>query len=146
MEMDIPTDNRLNLVDLPNEIFLMVMKKLNMNDVLYSLVDVHERWNDLVLNPLYVRRVDLTCVKVTPSDDWIYSTDDHVVERICRDVFPRINDQVKELRVDQHALARVLHATSYPQLESLALIDIDDQVYLEFMRSKFFLLRPEYTE
>ena len=58
MEMDISTDNQLSLVDLPNEIFLMVMKKLNMIDVLYSFVDLNERWNDLVLNPLYVHRVD----------------------------------------------------------------------------------------
>lgn len=145
--MDIPTDNRSNLVDLPNEIFLILMKKLNMIDVLYSLVNVTERWNGLILNPLYVRRIDLTCVRVTPSDEWIYSiTDDHVVERLCQNVLPRINDQVKELRVDQHFLGRVFHATSYPQLESLALIDIDDQFYFKFMQGKSFLLRLQCIE
>ena len=145
MEMDIATDNRVNLLDLPNEIFLILMKKLNMVDVLYSLVDVTDRWNDLILNPLYVRLVDLTCVRVAPNDDWIYSTDDHVIDRLCQDVLPRINDHVKELIVDQHSLGRVFHATSYPQLESLALIDIDDQFYFKFMEGKSFLLMVEVT-
>ena len=118
----------------------------NLVDVLFSLVDVTERWNDLILNPLYVRRVDLTCVRVTPSDEWIYPiTDDHVVERLCQSVLPRINNQVKELRVDQYSLGRVFHATSYPQLESLALIDIDDQFYFKFMEGKLFLLRILFT-
>ena len=145
MEMDIPTDNRLNLIDLPKEIFLIVMEKLDMVDVLYSLVDVTQRWNDLILNSLYVSLVDLTCVRVTSSDDWIYSTDGYIVEKLCQDVMPRINDQVKELRVDHHSLGRVLHASSYPQLESLALIDIDDRFLFKFMQGKSFLLWLEFT-
>jgi hypothetical protein len=143
--MDIPTNNWLSLLDLPNEILLIILKKLKMIDVLYSLVDVTPRFNGLVLNPLDVRTVNLTCLRVTPNDDWIYSIDDHVVERICQAVLPRINDHVKELIVDQHSLGRVLHATSYPQLESLALIDIDDRFYFKFMHGKSFLLRVKFT-
>jgi hypothetical protein len=45
---------------------------------------------------------------------------------------------MKELIVDQHSLGRVFHAASYPQLESLSLIDMDDQFYFKFMQGKRF--------
>ena len=143
--MDAAMNIQVNLVDLPSEILLIIMKKLNMVDVLYSLLDVTQRWNDLILNPLYVRRLDLTSVTVTPSDDWICSTDDRIVEQLCRHVLPIISDQVKTLRVDQHILGRVLHASNYPQLDSLELIDIDDQFLFKFMQGKSFVFCPEFT-
>jgi len=45
LDMNISTNNNLNILDLPNEILLMIFKKLNMVDVLYSLVDITQRFD-----------------------------------------------------------------------------------------------------
>jgi hypothetical protein len=44
-------NNRLSILDLPDEMLLTIFNKLNMVDVLYSLVDVNERFDRLVLDP-----------------------------------------------------------------------------------------------
>jgi hypothetical protein len=40
LDMNISTNNNLNILDLPNEILLIIFNKLNKVDVLYSLVDI----------------------------------------------------------------------------------------------------------
>ena len=127
-----------NLLDLPNEILLIIMKKLNMVDVLYSLVDVNQRLNQLVFNPSYIGIVDLTCLNEDLFLDRIYSIDSYVDKRVCQNVLPRINDQVNELIIDQHSIESVLHTTDYPQLDSLSLIDIDENFFFNLLRGKFF--------
>ena len=114
--MNISNRNSLNLLDLPNEVLLIIVKQLNMVDVLYSLVDVTERLDQLVLNPMYTRILDMTCVRMELLPDRVYSTDDHEGERICKNVLSLINHQVNELIVDQPSIKRVLHTTDYPQL------------------------------
>ena len=58
--MNISNNNHLNILDLPNEILFIIFNKLNMVDVLYSLVDVNQRFDQLVLDPLYIRNLDMT--------------------------------------------------------------------------------------
>ena len=126
----------LNLLDLPNEMLLLIMKQLNMVDVLYSLVDVTQRLDQLVLNSISTRTLDLTCLETEFFPNRAYSIDDHVLERLCKDVLPRINHQINELIIDQHSIKRVLHARDYRQLVSLSLIDIDETFFFDFFESK----------
>ena len=41
---------------------LFTMKQLNMVDVLYSLVDVTQQFDQLVMNLIYTRTLDMTCL------------------------------------------------------------------------------------
>jgi hypothetical protein len=140
IKMHIPNSSCLNLLDLPNEIFLIIMNQLNMADVLYSLVDVTQRFDQLVFNPIFTRVLDITCLKMEFFPDRIYSIDSHILERICQNILPRINHQVNELIIDQHSIERVLHTTDYPQLHSLSLIDIDETYFFNLLRGKSSLL------
>ena len=140
MEMNISSRNILNLLDLPNEILLMIIKYLNMVDVIYSLVDVTERLNQLVLNPFYTRILDMTCVKMELLPERVYSTDDHVRERICQNVLSRINHQVDELIINQPSIKRVLHTIDFPQLHSLLLIDLNETSFFEFLKGNSHLV------
>ncbi len=47
-------NNCLNILDLPDEILLIICSKMNIVDVLYSLVDVNQRFDRLVLDPLTI--------------------------------------------------------------------------------------------
>ena len=44
-------NDNINILDLPDEMLLVIFNKLNMIDVLSSLVDVNERFNRLVFDP-----------------------------------------------------------------------------------------------
>jgi hypothetical protein len=130
---DAKMDNRacqpLSLLDLPNELLLLIMKQLPMVDALYSLVGVTQRLDQLVLNPVDTRTLDLTCLKVDALPERIYSTDDHVLETICREVLPRVHHHVAHLIVDQSAVERVFDAADYPELDSLSLRDMDETFF-----------------
>ncbi len=118
------SNNRdLNVLDLPNEILLLIFSKLNMADALYSLVNVNERFDQLILDPLYTRNLDLTIMTMNPFCDYTFSMDDRVLDRICKDILPRIHHQINHLTVEQQAVEHILHPIKYPQLYSLSLVD-----------------------
>jgi hypothetical protein len=127
---------------MPNEILLMIFKKLNMVDVLYSLVGVTQRFDQLILNPFYIRNLDMTSMTMKSFYDRIYSIDDQVLSKICKNILPRIHHQVNELIVEQNSMKRVLHTINYPQLYSLSLIDFKAEVLLKYLKGKLFNLTP----
>ncbi|CAF1066082.1 unnamed protein product [Adineta ricciae] len=49
----------VNLLDLPDEILLLILHKLTIIDMLHSLVNVNERFDRLVLNPLNISDLNL---------------------------------------------------------------------------------------
>ena len=50
----------MNLLGLPDELLLCIFGKLSRAEVLYSLMDVNERLDRLVLYPCYLQALDLT--------------------------------------------------------------------------------------
>ncbi|CAF3604597.1 unnamed protein product [Rotaria socialis] len=116
LDMNISNNNHLNILNLPNEILFIIFKKLNMVDVLYSLMDVTQRFDQLAFDPFYIHN--------------------QVLDRICKNILPRIYDQVNELVVEQYSMERVLHTVNYPQLYSLTLTDFPEEVLLNYLTSK----------
>ena len=137
LDMNISNNNQLNILDLPNEILLIIFKKLNMVDVLYSLVDVTQRFNQLIFDPFYIRNLNMTSLRMKSFYDHTYSIDNEVLERISSNILPRIDDQINELIVEQYSMERVLHTINSPQLYSLTLMDFLEEVLLNYLTSKF---------
>ena len=53
-------NNDVNILDLPDEVLIMIFSKLRMIETLYSLLNVNQRFDRLMLAPIYVRLLDLT--------------------------------------------------------------------------------------
>jgi hypothetical protein len=119
----------LNLLDLPNEVLLLIIKQLPMVDVLYSFLGVTHRLGQLLLSSVYTRTLNLTCLKVDTLAKRIYSTDGHAMETIYREVLPRFHQHGAHLIVDQSALERVFHVGDYPELHSLSSRDMDEAYF-----------------
>jgi len=134
--MNISNKKHLNIVDFPNEILLIIFSKLNMVDVLYSLVDVTQRFDQLILDPLYIHNLDMTSMMMKSYYDRIYSIENKVLDRICKNILPRIHHHVNELIVEQHTIERVLHTINYPQLYSLSLKNFPPEVLLKYLTGK----------
>lgn len=135
----------MNILDLPNEILLIIFKKLDMVDVLYSLVNVNQRFDQLIFDPAYIHRLDLTSMKIRSYFDRIYYTNNRILDEICTNILPRISHQVNELVVEQYSMERIIHTVSYPQLYSLILIDFKEERLRKNLLGKFFQFSIRHT-
>ena len=139
LDMKMSNNKHLNILDLPNEILLIIFKKLKMVDVLYSFVNVTQRFDQLILDPLYIHSLDMTSMKMKSYYDRIYSIDNQLLDKICKNILPQIYHQVNELIVEQHSMEHVIHAINYPQLYSLSLVDFQEEILLNYLIGKLFL-------
>jgi hypothetical protein len=138
LDMNISNNKHLNILDLPNEILLIIFNKLNVVDLLYSLVNVTQRFDQLILDPFYIHSLDMTSMKMKSYFERIYSIDNQVLSRICQNILPRIHHQLNELIVEQHSMELVIHTINYPKLYSLSLIDFQEEILLNYLIGKLF--------
>lgn len=133
--MDISNYIHLNILDLPNEILVIIFNKLYMIDVLYSLVGINERFNRLVLDPLYIHHLDMI---INSSLDHVSSIDNQVLSRICEKVLPQIHHRVNKLSVEPCSMKHILHTINYPQLYSLSLICFPERILFQHLKGILF--------
>ena len=132
-------NNHLNILDLPDEILFIIFNKLNMVDVLYSLVDVNQRFDRLVLDSLYIRDLDMTTImNINSLYDQTSSIDTQVLSRICEKILPRIHHQVNKLTVEQYSMKQILLTANYPQLYSLSLINFQEEILYQYLTGILF--------
>ncbi|CAF1513366.1 unnamed protein product, partial [Adineta steineri] len=123
----------LNILDLPDEILLIICNKMNIVDVLYSLVDVNQRFDRLVLDPLTIRNLDMTIRTFESIYDGTFSIDDKILSRICDQILCRIYDQINTLTTEQYSIKRILRDANYPQLYSLSLINFEGKIFGQYL-------------
>ncbi|CAF4385632.1 unnamed protein product, partial [Rotaria sordida] len=83
-------------------------------NVIYSLVDANERFDRLVLNPLYIHNFDLSTKSLFDDTS---SISDQVLDRIYKKVLPRIHQHINKLTVEPHSIEHILlNVNFYPQL------------------------------
>ncbi len=134
-------NNHLILIDLPDEILFIILKKLNTVDAFYSLVDVNRRFNRLALDSQYVRDLDLTTMKnIDSMDDKTSPIDIQFLSRICEKILPRIHHHVQKLIVEQDLMKQVLLAGNYPQLYSLSLVNVQEEILYQYLTGIVFKL------
>ena len=101
--------SNVHLLDLPDEILLIILNKLNNIDVLYSLLDI----NNGRLNILAQENTFTNILKFVSIDDT------SIIDRFCIDILPRIHHNVKCFIFDPIFMERILLATGYPNLTEL---------------------------
>jgi len=106
---------------------------MNIVDVLYSLVDVNQRFDRLVLDPLTIRNLDMTIRTFESVYDQNFSIDDKILSRICDKILCRIYDQINALTVEQYSVKRILRAANYLQLYSLSLVNFEGEILNQYL-------------
>ncbi|CAF3223958.1 unnamed protein product, partial [Rotaria sp. Silwood2] len=103
--------SNVNLLDLPNEILIIILKKLDNMDVLYSIMNVgNQRLDNLVLEKAFTKTLNFV---LTTSNDDIFSIDDSILNRFCINILPRIDHNVKSLILESVSMERILLAAGY---------------------------------
>ncbi len=104
-----------------------------MVDILFSLVGINERLDRLIFDPLYIRNLDMTIMITKALFLHTFSIDNHVLDRICEKILPRIHHQVNKLTVERRSMERVLRSFNYPQLYSLSLDDFPEEMLFQYL-------------
>ena len=118
--------SNVHLLDLPDEILLMILKKLNNIDVLYSLLDI----NNGRLNILAQQNTFTNILKFPRI--YHYS----LIDRFCIDILPRIHYNVKCFIFESVFMERILLATDYPNLTELKIFHFQQEIALNYFTSK----------
>ncbi|CAF4541005.1 unnamed protein product [Rotaria socialis] len=108
----------IQLGDLPDEILMMILKNMCQVDVLYSLIDVNQRLNTIVHDPIFTNHLALL---KHLSDGSICSLTDSMLDQFCSQILPKINHKIKCLHLESSSMERILLATNYPSLDELSL-------------------------
>ncbi|CAF4363922.1 unnamed protein product, partial [Rotaria sp. Silwood2] len=114
----------IDLLDLPNEILLIILKKLDNIDVLYSLFGINNKQLDILVEHGLFTNI-LNFVR-TPS------INDIKLDRFCTSILPRIHHSVKKLIVETTSMKRILLAGDYPNLTSLELFNFGQEVVCHY--------------
>jgi hypothetical protein len=116
----------VQLLDLPDEILLMILKKLSNIDVLYSLLDINNnRLDFLAQEEQFTNTLNLVL-----SDQMIFN-------RFSIDILPRIHQNVTDLTLESPSMRCILPAGNYPNLTHLKLYKFDQNTALEYFQSKY---------
>jgi hypothetical protein len=125
---------QMKLLDLPNEILLLILKKLNNINVLYSMFGVNDQQLDILLSANTFTNT-LNFVLTTTNDD-ITSLPDGIVNRLCKNVLPKIDQTIKYLILDSLSMKIILQAANYPNLTQLKLFNFNDKIVEEYFKGK----------
>jgi hypothetical protein len=122
----------VQLNDLPDELILAILKKLDNTNVLYSLVGVNKRLDRIVTDVFYTRNIELLKEQLAAS----------ALDRFCLEILPRIYRDVECLALDSSSLERTLLASTYPKLQKLILVKLENALALRHFAGRNLILKP----
>jgi len=114
-------NSSLQLCDLPDEILLLIFKKIDNIPLLYSLFDIDKRLNSILYDSFFTNYLNLAgfC-----WENYIYRLCDPILDRFCSEILPSIHHHIKQLDLEPTSIERVLCAANYPNLCVLGLYDL----------------------
>jgi len=121
--------SNVHLLDLPDEILLMILKKLNNVDVLYSLLDI----NNKRLNALVQENAFTNILKFVSIHNF------SLIDRFYYDILPRTHRDVECFILDSTLIKCILRVTDYPNLTELKIFDFDECIALKHFTSKHLI-------
>ena len=120
--------NSVSLIDLPNEILLLIFKKLDNIDLLYSLVGINQRLDNVLCSTDCTRAIDF--VKISSKTETI-------LNRFCRHILPKIHEHVECFTMEPCIFQRIFHTCNYTNLYKLTLVNFELNMASHIFRGMF---------
>ncbi|CAF1997646.1 unnamed protein product [Rotaria magnacalcarata] len=122
----------VRLTDLPDEILMISLKKLDNITLLYSLSGVNRNLNKLAYDFMFTSRLTLLyylpicLIKLTSlSINYFFPLSDLILNRFCLHILPKIHQKVKWLDLELLSMERILRTAYYPNLSGIGLYNMD---------------------
>ena len=110
----------VQLLDLPDELLLIILKKLAAIDVLYLLFGLNKRLNKIVLT---VADTSQLFIMAQSSTGRVSSMKDMILDRFCSFILPQIQQNIQSLFLEPSSLERILLACNYSNLYMISICD-----------------------
>jgi hypothetical protein len=132
--------NQINIefVDLPNEILIIILKKLDNVDVLYSLYGINKRLNSITEDNTFTNTLKLVS---TSSTDNFCSIPDRMLNRFYTSILPKIDHNIKTLVLESSSMENILHAANYPNLSEIKIFNFNKSIVSRYFRGKLTFLK-----
>ncbi|CAF4539221.1 unnamed protein product [Rotaria sp. Silwood2] len=115
----------IELNDLPDEILLIIFKKLDNLEVLYSFQGVNERLNKIIHDPIFTCRLSFLKWSFNKCINKFSSA--LILNKFCSQTLPKINTKIKWLDLESESMKNILDAVDYPNLYALGLYNIEEE-------------------
>ncbi|CAF0748358.1 unnamed protein product [Rotaria sp. Silwood1] len=125
----------VQLNDLPDEILMIILKNLTNAEVLYSLLGVNKRLNNIAVDPVFINNLSLV---MSTSDGLVYSLPDPILDRFCLHILPKIHQNIEWLHLQSRSLERILRATNFPNLYGISLHNIQAKTAIDLFTGGIF--------
>ena len=118
------------LLNLPDEILVFILKKLDNVEVLYSLFDINTELDEFLKDSVFTTH--LTLFKINRLIGVDSSLADEILNRFCLKILPKLHEKIRSMDVETLSMERIfLSGHDYPNLRQLNIylmnkdIDID---------------------
>ena len=123
----------IQLTDIPNEILLLILTKLSNIEVLYSLISVNIRLDQIASDSIFTDHLSLL---KRSSNGVTKSLDDRIFDRFYSEILPTIHHKIKWLDLEPSSMERVLLTVDYPNLHVLSLFNIERDLAVRWFAGK----------
>jgi hypothetical protein len=131
--------SHVQLVNLPDEILMIIFKKLNNVQVFCSLMNVNMRFNQIVRDSIFTSQI--TLMEQNSSTNLASPLSDIVLDKFCLKILPQIHEKIKWLKLETSSMERVLlAANNYPNLHQLDIFIMNKNIDMHLFTSKIFQL------
>ncbi len=120
-----------HLMNLPDEIIVIILNKLDNVEVLYSLTNVNTQLNRIVNDSIFTTKI--TLMKSTGLTSTLPDT---VLNRFCLEILPEIHQKIQWLNLESASMERILLAADYPNLRQLEIFIADEEPDIHFTGKK----------
>lgn len=93
----------VSLNDCPDEILLIIFQWLNSIDVLYSFHNLNSRFNRIVRDRIFSRRLNLVKKRSNDYHSRIRSNDE-MLNRLCLEILLSIADQIEQFDLESSSM------------------------------------------
>ncbi|CAM4949990.1 unnamed protein product [Rotaria socialis] len=115
----------VELNNLPDEILLIIFKKLDNLEILHSFQGVNERFNKIIYDPIFTSRLSFPQLSFNKYIKKFSS--DIILNRFCSHILPTIRTKIKWLDLEYESMKNILDAADYPNLYALGLYNIEEE-------------------
>ncbi len=124
----------VELMDLPEEILMIVFKKLNNDELLYSLMGINMRLDQIIRDTIFTNQISL--IKYNSLPDLTSALSDIVLNRFYSQILPQIHHKIKWLSLETLSMERILLAADYPNLRQLDIFLMNEETDMDLFTGK----------
>ncbi|CAF1377351.1 unnamed protein product [Rotaria sp. Silwood1] len=114
----------IRLHDLPDEILMIILKKISNIEVLYSFIGVNKRLNEIVHDSIFTTCLTLMRDSFNGLSDRLIK---RILDRFCLQILPSIHHKIQWLNVESSFMEPILLSTNYPNLYELGIYHIEKE-------------------